>query len=545
MKRAFHEVRALDLARLGGGLRVLIWLLCLALAAIHDRSLVALIWLVTLAVVGALADRLRASAPGAWLRIAEALVTLAAVLTTGAASSALFPYLLAPAVAGGLAAGVPGAVTPPLVAAAGFVGGGVLTDVGGDSAYAAATAEWVLLSGLAGLVAAWGSSQVQRSEPKQDGSYVEAYRLLSQLRVVARELSAGLDPQSLGQSMLGRLSAVLPFDRAVVFVRSTGRSLTPLCFAGDQLPDWDAQLRDDTPFAEAWFSQEPCVTAVPLSADRPGSRAVVIPLHVGARTFGVVVLEAKWLSVLTRDQIRAATHLVDEAALRLETGLLFDEVREVATIDERNRLAREIHDGIAQELASLGYSVDGLVAEAAQGAPELQPQLQELRGRLTQLITELRLSIFELRSGVDTDNSLGTVITEYVRSVSRTSQLAVHLTIDESTHRLPRDVEAELLRIAQEAITNARKHSSAANLWVQCSVDPPRAVIRVEDDGVGLRPGREDSYGLQIMRERAQRLRATLDVRPRKPRGTLVEVRLGVIDPAAMESQRPSARVTG
>lgn len=537
--------RTFDITRLGAGIRVLTWLLCLGLAAIHDRDHVVFLWLVTLAIVGALADRWRSAVAGSWLRIAEVLLMLPAVLTTATTTSPFLPYLLAPAVGGGLAAGVGGAVLPPLVAAAGFVTAGFLADVGSASGYAAATAEWVLLSGLAGIIAALGSAQLSQPQATDEHSYVEAYRLLSQLRVVARELSAGLDPRSLGETMLAQLGSVMPYERGVVFVRSAGRALVPLCYAGDELPQWDAVLSDDSPFAEAWFSQEPYLTSMPLSADRPGARAAIIPLHVGVRTFGVVVLEAKWLSVVTREQIRAAKSLAEEAALRLETGLLFDEVREVATIDERNRLAREIHDGIAQELASLGYTVDDLQASAATSAPGLQDELQELRLRLTDLITELRLSIFELRSGVDTANSIGTAITEYVRSISRTSQLAVHLTIDESTRRLARDVEAELLRIAQEAITNARKHSSAANLWVQCSVDPPTALIRVEDDGVGLGPGRDDSYGLQIMKERAERVRATLQIRGREPRGTLVEVRLGVIDPAASESPRPSARATG
>ena len=63
----------------------------------------------------------------------------------------------------------------------------------------------------------------------------------------------------------------------------------------------------------------------------------------------------------------------------------------------------------------------------------------------------------------------------------------MHFTLDESTARLPAATEAELLRIAQEAITNARKHAGAANLWVTCAVDPPYAQIEVSDDGQGHR----------------------------------------------------------
>jgi signal transduction histidine kinase len=104
----------------------------------------------------------------------------------------------------------------------------------------------------------------------------------------------------------------------------------------------------------------------------------------------------------------------------------------------------------------------------------------------------------------------------------------VHLSLDESTARLPTATEAELLRIAQEAVTNARKHAGAANLWVTCTVDPPTAQIVVSDDGQGITDRRPDGrYGLAIMAERAERIRGRLEIRPRHPSGTTVAVVLG------------------
>jgi len=104
----------------------------------------------------------------------------------------------------------------------------------------------------------------------------------------------------------------------------------------------------------------------------------------------------------------------------------------------------------------------------------------------------------------------------------------VHVTLDESTVRLRPKVEAELLRITQEAINNARRHSGGANLWVNCQVNPPHAVIDVVDDGQGLGAGRDDSHGMKIMRERAERIGADLLVESpaRSGRGTRVSIRL-------------------
>ncbi|MGH8878773.1 MAG: sensor histidine kinase, partial [Stackebrandtia sp.] len=153
--------------------------------------------------------------------------------------------------------------------------------------------------------------------------------------------------------------------------------------------------------------------------------------------------------------------------------------------------------------------------------------LQELRDEVTRLITELRLSLFELRSEVDRHGGLTTAIADYARTVGSSAGLRVHLSLDEGGARLPAATEAELLRIAQEAITNARKHARAENLWVTCEVDPPFARIEVADDGTGVSgEGADGRYGLTIMSERAERIRGSLEIRPRDPHGTTVAVLL-------------------
>jgi signal transduction histidine kinase len=144
-------------------------------------------------------------------------------------------------------------------------------------------------------------------------------------------------------------------------------------------------------------------------------------------------------------------------------------------------------------------------------------------------VSELRLSIFDLRSEIS--GGLGSALSDYVREVGARSGMTVHLTLDEAPTRLRSEMETELLRIAQEAITNARKHSTAENLWVDCRIRPPYARIIVSDDGSGLGKGRQDSYGLGIMRERAERIGARLDVvdgpHAKSHTGTIVTVTVG------------------
>src|SRR5690606_24115924 len=151
------------------------------------------------------------------------------------------------------------------------------------------------------------------------------------------------------------------------------------------------------------------------------------------------------------------------------------------------------------------------------------------------------LSIFDLRSEVRDQIGLGTALSDYVRQVGAGASFTISLALEEAPQRLPIAVEAELLRIAQEAITNARKHAEASHLWVTCQVAPPFARLRIEDDGRGLGNGRIDSFGLEIMKERAARLGATLNIGAREPRGTFVEVCLERPVAEAMASTESSS----
>jgi signal transduction histidine kinase len=247
----------------------------------------------------------------------------------------------------------------------------------------------------------------------------------------------------------------------------------------------------------------------------------------GVRTVGLIALESDTPAAYPMAVIEEVLNVCAPAALRLEAALLFDEVRSLATSEERQRLAREIHDGVAQELVMVGYGIDNALATLPD-AHATSEELRVLRAEVTRVITELRLSLFELRSEVDRYGGLTAAVADYARTVGQSAGLRVHFSLDESTARLPAATEAELLRIAQEAITNARKHAGAENLWVSCTIDPPFAQIEVSDDGHGMvdQP-KEGRYGLAIMAERAKRIRGHLEIRAREPNGTTVAVVLG------------------
>ncbi len=478
-----------------------------------------------------------------WILLVEGFFAALAISVTLPGSEMVLPYLVVPV----LLAGIGGAVRDvELVAGFEVVGLAIVLALGGGAESTAAglelAAPWAVASLGAGFVGAW-FGQLRGAPSRVDGaSYESARRLLSQLRTVARRLSSGLDPVSLAEQALTAVHEQLGDARSALFVRTEGGVLSPLGYHG-----YDAKqtLLPSGHLVERCWSE-----MRPAHGPQPHGRAetrwrTVLPLRSGTRMIGVVIADAP--EAPQPGALDSLLRELDEQALRLDTALVFDEVRSLATLEERQRVAREIHDGVAQEVASLGYALDELVATATDD--KRRQQLTDVRSEVSRVVSELRLSIFDLRSEISPAAGLGSALSNYIRTVGSRSGLTVHLTLDESPTRLRTEVETELLRIAQEAVTNARKHSGAENLWVDCRIRPPFARITVQDDGTGLADvltgPRADSYGLHIMRERAERINATLDIgsRDKNPSGRGTRVTVTVGDESSSLTPNGGARV--
>ncbi|MCP2327869.1 signal transduction histidine kinase [Hamadaea flava] len=534
-------------------MRVTLLVLVAVLTLLATRDPKQLVWVGLLALATAAVPASdRWPIVGTLGRFAEVLVigvgataiALAAVdagtVTGGFGAGAILPYLAVPLTAATLNNRSVEAATLLAVTAGTLVVAGLVTDLDGrpllaSSGYVIVCAQWLVLVALGTVTTgALQRAVLARREPQP---YVEATRLLTQLRTVARQLpGATLDPGGIAEHLLDEARTVAKSDRSAVLTASGGGRLMVLSQAGlaqdgSEQHDWETMLDTDTGIAEAWASQLPHVATRSQVRGAPRDidvTALLIPLVAGVRTVGVLVLERDDAGGFASPAIARIRHAAEQAALRLEAALLFDEVRSLATNEERQRLAREIHDGVAQELVIIGYGVDNALASLPEEAAETAEELRSLREEITRVVTELRLSLFELRSQVDRHGNLTSAIAEFARIVGASAGLRVHLSLDDSPGRLPSAIEAELLRIAQEAITNARKHAGASNLWVTCSVDPPNAHIEVSDDGQGIADQRVDGrYGLAIMAERAERIRGRLEIRPRHPHGTTVAVVLG------------------
>jgi signal transduction histidine kinase len=441
------------------------------------------------------------------LLTAETLVVGLIMGLTFPDSTVLMPYLVVLPLLAGLFRGLAG-VGITMVAEVAALMVFPFASIGADDwqTRALALAPWILTNFGGGLLGVWARSLgISQGPDDADGYYESARQLLTQLRAVARRLSAGLDSDGMAAQLMATLHEHLEDSYAAVFANMNGSVLVPLGYRG--MGAQQILLPTDPMVQRCWAEMEPVVGVVP-SGNRAARHRVVLPLRVGNRMIGVAVSSAA--TAPAEGAIAQLMKEVDAHSLRLDTALVFDEIRTLATADERQRIAREIHDGIAQEVASLGYVVDHMASTTRD--PSVAQGLRDLRGELSRVVADLRLSIFDLRSDVSATNGLGAALSDYVRQVGAKSDLTVHLTLNEASTRLSPAVEAELLRIAQEAITNARKHASAHNLWVDVWTDPPLASLTVRDDGRGIHGRRDDSYGISIMRERANRIDATVEI---------------------------------
>ncbi|KAA1428948.1 sensor histidine kinase [Nocardioides antri] len=337
--------------------------------------------------------------------------------------------------------------------------------------------------------------------------YHAAQDLIKQLIELSGDLSSGLDVAALGGEMLGVVGDLVP-SRALALYVPRGDALTPVASSTDLEPeDADACEKLAT---DAWARGEQ-VTAGQGFAFGAGDAAIIAGLRPGSGT-------------KTPPPFDELTDALAPTVVKFDTALLFSQFRDIATADERQRLAREMHDGVAQDIASLGYLVDAL---AARPADEKQAkQFAMLRDRVTKVVAEVRRSVMNLRTSIGENESLGAAISAVARHLSEASGIPIRVRLDEQPTRLRPEIEAELFRIAQEALNNAVKHARATAIDVRCQVYAPEARITIADDGIGLQGGRSDSHGLKIMRERAKLIGAQLTVRDNASRGLTVSVAL-------------------
>jgi len=219
--------------------------------------------------------------------------------------------------------------------------------------------------------------------------------------------------------------------------------------------------------------------------------------------------------------------LAAHAAVLMEHARFFQVSRELSVLDERNRLARDLHDAMTQTLFSLRLTLETAAATLADDPAAAVRHVQDASMLVETTFRELRTLIFELRPPALEADGLAETVRKHLDVVGRAHGLAVRVTTS-GEGRLPTGVEEALYRIVQEAVTNVVRHARATTVDVDLAIDGSMASVEVRDDGVGFdlaaRPIRTRHLGLTSMRERAQGAGGTWRITSAPGEGTSVRV---------------------
>ena len=219
--------------------------------------------------------------------------------------------------------------------------------------------------------------------------------------------------------------------------------------------------------------------------------------------------------------------LAAHAAIAIENARLYEHSRELSIVEERTRVARELHDALAQTLFSLGLTAGAAAALVRTDPDRAEAELATVQDLARAAASEVRSLVFELRpTALDVDG-LAPALAKHLELVGRAHGLDVAMT-SSGSGRVDPATEAQLFRIAQEALTNVVRHASARSASVALVVGDDAVTLTVADDGEGFDPAaraiRARRLGLTSMRERAAALGGGLTVDSIPGEGTTVSV---------------------
>lgn len=337
---------------------------------------------------------------------------------------------------------------------------------------------WLVATLCLGALGAWSLRLRGGEESVESLESREARILLRRLGELASEHGTELDPASTGSALLEDLASVVRNDRSGVLVRDEDGPLQPLAVRGsrrlDHLPD-EGALTDTVLNGQAvgmeWVSElgARSVLAAPLTAE-------------SGTTMGVVLLERAATEPFTSEEKARLARACEAGSGRVEVSLLFSSLQTLAILEERQLLAREMHDGIAQDLAALGYSVDAARSAVSGTAPHAVPSLDLVRASLGEVITGLRARIADLHMRQRPDRSLAAIMAAAVQSFGAASGIRTTVSTEEGSARLPAHIESAFFHATMAQLAEARR-GGAREVVVRASFDGSSTAVTVEHDG--------------------------------------------------------------
>lgn len=249
-----------------------------------------------------------------------------------------------------------------------------------------------------------------------------------------------------------------------------------------------------------------------------------VPVSVGESTFGNLYLTEKREGPFDDDDQRVVEALGRIAGAAIKTARLQERLRLVAVVEDRQRIARDLHDSVIQDLFAVGLGLQGLTQKI--GDTDTARLLDEAVDRLDAAVNALRRYIFELKDTAQPLVGLDERLQDLVSRMGSAYPSSVQLSIDWMGQT---EADDEIVMLVQEALSNALRHADAEHIDVTITDDAHEVVLCVEDDGRGFSPADiGDGMGITNMRSRVERMGGVMTVDTESGEGTSVEVRLPV-----------------
>ncbi len=383
---------------------------------------------------------------------------------------------------------------------------------------------------------------------------------LEALNQVAREITSRLDTTQVLQTITTRTRELLGAETAILcLLDEQGEQLNMQIHSGPvEALTGKRAVRIDGNLRESLKSEGilPCTQANcrwECGILQPGfhHEHLTVPLQVEGRPIGALCVGVRQAQTFPADAEELLTRLANSAAVALQNAQLYAQAERIAALEERQRIAADMHDGLGQVLSSLGLLVDQAQDALAEEEPieHLRLRLERIRQVTTEAVRTTRQAIDALLHSPPQPTSLQDHLEEmlHARQTNTNARLALH------NHAapvfLPEAQLEQVKHIVAEAIRNACRHSHAEHIQVELTPATDNLIIRVQDDGCGFnlqKPAQDGRkhFGLQLMQMRASHLNTNLNIESAPGHGTCVTLSL----PASSQGDTqhaPYARIAG
>jgi len=392
---------------------------------------------------------------------------------------------------------------------------------------------------------------------------------LSTLLTISSNIASTLELEPLLAQILQQLRIVIDFEAASLCLRDGEDSLTLLLYQGaptaqplprhwsiaparSELADLEALVAEAAAGrAEDGFGREVIYSGQPViipnvqaetplahlhrrrlqamlgqAPSQPGTW-MGVPLIHRHRVIGLLGLEQGRANAYDEHHAGLAMAFANQAAVAIENAHLYEQAKQITALEERQRLARELHDSVSQALYGIG-----LGAQTARRLLERDPgravqPLDYVLSLTKAAIAEMRALIFELRPESLAREGLVAAIAKQAEALSLRCGLRLESSLCDEPD-LPLETKEALYRITQEALSNIAKHAQATQVWLELAATGGAVTLLIQDDGVGFDPQGEypGHLGLRSMAERAEKIGASLEIVSAPGQGTRLQVRV-------------------